>query len=383
MVTLVVLLLEYSGWLASPIGKMSDAIWGTKGLEDRVELPPMLIVEINDDAFRTCFNRIQPLRPSLIGAMVKALSDLHPRVIGVDILSESWTSEERRVVQGLANVVWMAGGEVSPEPSGFFKWLNGKEPGFIVKPSPVLGLSAEKSGVSWAVPFFPLSDDGKVRLVHQVVNVRFGQETSNPSRTLAAALARKPIEDEAYYIAYGAPEPERFTMADLFHCGTDTVLPSQSAKEAQFRGQIAESKTIILLGGTFRESGDTERETPIGPMPGLVVNAYAIQTLMSGHPDKEESHRSAAGIDLFTGVFFAAVFAYSRLRKWNATKWAVPASVLEAFGVSRLLGREYVPGVMAVFLGILLHHVYEGWHSGSHRDDHRKPERAAGGATGI
>ena len=375
LVTLLVLLLEYNGWLASPIGKLSDAIWGTTTPVSGAELSPLLIVEINDDAFQKCFKRTQPLKPSLIGAMVKGLSGLHPRVVGIDILSEDWTSAERSVVQGLTNVVWMAGGEVSHHPPSFVGWLTGNEAGFVVTPGRVLGLPLPQAGISWAMPFFPLSDDGKVRLVHQMINVQFRQESPERKLTLAAALSPKSVKDEPYYIAYGPPEPERFAMADLFDCRTGELLASYSDKRAQFLSQIG-PKTIILLGGTFRESGDAERETPIGPMPGLIVNAYAIQTLMGGHPRKEESHGLAALIDLAAGLLFAGVYAASRRRKWNATKWAVPASLLASIAGSASFGREYVPGVVAIFLGILLHHICEGWLSEHRR--HRKPRAAAG-----
>jgi hypothetical protein len=377
-VTALVLLLEYSGWLASPIGKVSDLIWGRASPAVRSALPPLVTVEIDRQAFHECFGERQPLDANRIESMVRGLAGLRPAVVGVDIITGgNWSPGERDVPEpaDLSGVVWMASGKVVGESSGFLSWLAGGEDEFVVTPDLVLGTPPGDlpPGVQWAVPFYPLSDDRKVRLVHDTIPIQFRDESPHQRPGFAAAVAgaRARNEGGAYYIAFGPPGPERFTMTELFDCRSGVLLPSQSARQREFYGQIGPS-TIVLLGGTFEESGDAERETPIGLLPGLLVNAYAIQTLIGGSPVSEENHLCAALIDLATGLAFGWTFSLFRNRRWNPTRGALVLGAAVAVVLIVLLGPKYAPGAGGVLFGMMLHHIWEGWrHAEAHDEPHK------------
>lgn len=88
-----------------------------------------------------------------------------------------------------------------------------------------------------------------------------------------AARACAPGDRADRYVQY-APDRERrpelrFTAAEVF-----------AASEAQRAGAFQQK--IVLLGGAYRASGDTDRPTPLGPLPGVEVIAHTLSSDLRG-----------------------------------------------------------------------------------------------------
>src|ERR1700694_5225999 len=86
--TVLMLALEYWGWLAGPEGKVMDILLRPHTLES-LSAGSIITVEIDDDSYQKCFTSASPLHEETVIAMVKDLACTGARTIGVDILTES------------------------------------------------------------------------------------------------------------------------------------------------------------------------------------------------------------------------------------------------------------------------------------------------------
>jgi CHASE2 domain-containing sensor protein len=108
----------------------------------------------------------------------------------------------------------------------------------------------------------------------------------------------------------------------------------------------------VLIGQTHTASWTDQHLTPIGPMPGVLVHANALFTLLKG----QQHHASTFGYEFTAivaiGLFFAAISsgtnAFIRRRKWGEFRAAALRIVaLAVAGLVAALGLRMLWGSMA------------------------------------
>ena len=141
----------------------------------------------------------------------------------------------------------------------------------------------------------PPDEDFRLRKLLRKVNVSANPESSAPAYerpTWASAVVQTYCETPSsgcfthdakseVYVSYGFQQPKRFDTADVFQCAANDNWTPSGLLAQDFTKAISERHVVILIGGGFAESKDFH-ETPIGRIPGVLMNAYAIQAELSG-----------------------------------------------------------------------------------------------------
>jgi CHASE2 domain-containing sensor protein len=146
----------------------------------------------------------------------------------------------------------------------------------------------------------------------------------------------------------------------------------------------------VLIGGTF---GSVDiHESPRGPMPGLRINAYAVEAQIQSPAFYAVNQPLALLLDVLLALIF--VFVELRIEHWHGKLpgW-LPKNDLVLFGSFVSCGIvllaaalmmfwkwQYVPALVGVWLGVLLHqfvhaHIHER-HVANPRHTHRSSRRA-------
>jgi CHASE2 domain len=400
--TLLVQFLEFDGWLASAEFKIFDCLLAPPR---SAEQGPILTVEIDDDAYADCFSKNSPLYPENVMSMLKVVNELAgPLVIGVDIMTEASAYKSEKV-EDWSRVVWIAGGKVLDTPLVcFWDWMLGRPNPTTVVPGEVLGRDSDTiPGPRWGLPVFPADEDSKIRRVNQKVltykppgDVRNRTAVDGWALTIASqyCTATKSCyvdgsRDEPVYIRYGASGPKAFHMKELFTCSKrgekPPLIEENGERLAEFRS-LATGR-IVLIGGTFSSARDTYY-TPKGQLPGLTVNAYAVQSAIDGSFWPEELRPVAILLDLAIGVGIMLIFRLrppkheitgaalrSRYLKrpinwllacWRKHKFRGAVYMSTALVIATGLfvrwfpGAVYLPGFVGVVLGTMAHQIHGG-----------------------
>jgi hypothetical protein len=346
VLTLFVQFLEYQGILANAEGRLFDFFVATDPWRHEAKAR-IVTLEIDDETYTKYFRDTSPLNPQRVDSLIKAIlrrrEELQspPTVIGVDLLTDSPNEEYASQYRnwnfdtGNSGIVWVSGiANEKGESPNFFGWLFGHHDHLVVQPTGVLGndpatLEGKYPSVAWGIPVFPREGDLRLRRLLRRVEVSTGHESSTQPElvpTWASAIAREFCEtpssgcsDDAdpkpeVFVSYGFQEPQRFRARDVFR--SDETGRWILAESTEFTSAITERHTIILIGGTFAAARDLY-ETPIGRIPGLLLNAYAVQAELSGLTIDEFSRPLTVGLDILIGLAVGYLVHYKgkRFRK--------------------------------------------------------------------
>src|SRR5262249_39570172 len=133
-------------------------------------------------------------------------------------------------------------------------------------------------------------------------------ETGSPDCSQNASSA------EEVFVSYGFETPQRFAMRDLVRCPDDKNRPN-APREMESSGLLLdefvhalhEPHAIVLVGGTFAASRDFY-DTPIGRIPGVLLNAYAVEGALSGLMVSEAPRFLTFVLDVVLGMFIGYLF---------------------------------------------------------------------------
>lgn len=397
VLTLVMQALDYFGWLAGPEGRITD--WFLRSGKAQAAENPVSVVEIDDAAYDACFDATSPLYAKTVTGLVTGAAAAKPWVIGVDILTEAGVRAKEyqafaaKLPALQSKVIWISGAEKAAfEIAAFPAWLFGREDEFIVKPTPVLGYEAgelnEHPEIQWGVPVFAPDDDAGLRRFPRQIQLsadpqksEFRESRRSWARLVAEEYCRSgvPCADESaeeVLLSYAASAPREFRMLDLFACSADNEVKPGGPLWDKF--QEAARDKIVLIGGTFRSSGDFH-QTPAGRLPGLIINAYAVQAEMHAWGVHEARRPMAVLFDLLIGILVVLLLPaiewwepklphHSALRRnleENKIRWMMGASgalILGAIVVTWMLfGRGYLLSFLGVAVGVALHQIVEVW----------------------
>ena len=297
VIAVVMQVLDYRGCLASAEGIAADRFlrfdW------ERSRLPRIVTVTIDDHYYNTHFEGMSPLDPRKVMPIVGGIRDAGAFIVGVDLLTESadyaGLVEQRPELRGDA-FVWAAAPRQSPrvEPASFPSWLIGGDDRIFAQPGKVLGQDAPTPALSaspaqkvlWGIPVFPVEED---RAIRRVPRVWQDDGTGVPVRTFAAEVRRaycekrmlRSCDDESdeVFVSYRsvASLTPTYTVEQILDCREDQTDVWTCSPKADSPLKDA----IVLLGGTFSDSRDFF-DTAAGRIPGLILNAHAVQAFLHG-----------------------------------------------------------------------------------------------------
>jgi hypothetical protein len=178
-------------------------------------------------------------------------------------------------------------------------------------------------------------------------------------------------DDQALFLRYDSPGPRRFQAKDVFNI--------EKAKRGYFEptGVLGEEfkdwaggDAIVLIGGTFGASRDFY-ETPAGYLPGLIVNAYAVQSELKGRRIREISPLISFLMDSLVG--WLIVFFFWRYAKMvSAINWTgILTAVLIGISFALPLFGYLWLGWIGMLVGALVHIVIEVYRADPSSRDER------------
>jgi CHASE2 domain-containing sensor protein len=379
---LITQFLEFRGLLASPEGAVLDLLLGNKGKPQ--EPGPVITVEIDDAAYAKCFDATSPLYPHGVFALVRGVHEASPAVVGIDILTdaERYASAYRDLAGKLhekERTIWISGAGASKfHAVSFPGWLLGHEDHLVIRPSKVLGQEPEEATrgeIQWAVPVFSPDPDMSVRRFPREVQLSADPESEDSPQlkrhSWAAMIAehycggrkdcnRLDPKIHEVFVPYSHGPQRRINVLDLFRCSGKGAISTGGRLWDEFKERVAPGK-IVLIGGSFGSARDSY-ETPIGRIPGLLVNAYTVQAEIDG-TGIQEKRLAAVILDLVAGLAMA-VIAWV-LRKHRMRVMMTASFLLLAGGLLltyRQFGRGYLLSFSGMVGGLLLHQLYEVWH---------------------
>lgn len=388
---------EFNGLMAGPEG-LGLNVWLRGPGPTSQEI---FIVEIRDEDYQRHFGRTSPLPPERVKALLRAVAATRPAVLGVDILTEDAgydlaLDRELRAL-GTGEVVWIAApGEVHYEPITFLEWMGGKHPHARMRPGAVLhGAIAETAlaGPRSGVPYFPVSEDLRVKLFprhvatldHPAGHAAAADSHGAPPEplTFAQEIYRRYLEQTGRpYAPTGRHADHEVFMNFSGERYRFTKLAAGDFIERTPPEEVSQllRRKIVLVGGTYAEARD-QYETPLGRLPGLEINAFAVQTNLGDGGVGEIARPLALLFDLVFGYLVVFLFNYRVIHHWRAlpgwlirplesmvrdevrwkTVWSIVISLAGAFAFSLLMFRavDLWASYLAVFAGTILHQIIE------------------------
>ena len=381
---------EYYGLLTSLNAFTLDRILHNKTTAEFANKVSTL--EIDQAAFRSCFaSHANPLDPQQVVALIRAVAEAHPAVIGVDILTDLdqtapvYQRFEAELPSLPSKTVWISGFNRNRfEVSSFLSWLAGGDDELIVRPAAVFGYPpgelADHHSLNWGLPVYAPDSDAAIRRSLRSIQASADPQHSAARETIPSFPQRvtneycmptipcAPQAGHEILITYGPPylthNQTRFNVLDLFHCPT----PHQVAVKDPAQLKKAFAGRIVLLGGAFSGSGDNHEIAGRENIPGLLINAYAIRAMIAGESIQEVSQPWAWLLDLAMGLFVLFAFeepichSLEQLKgkfKGGGKMWWVFAANLAAWVIvlsftQAIWGEGYVLGLIGTLGGTLI-----------------------------
>lgn len=394
-ITLAVQVLEFYGWLQSAEDKILDHLV-LKGSPAKTE-SPIVTLEIDDQSYRQCFENKSPLDPQTLLRAVKFADASGAAVIGIDVITDdkAYLNADFNEWQ---NEVWIADNSAEQQTVPVWNWMLGRSNEFSANPGKVFGEERSPGHPSWGIPIFPADSDASIRKTYQLVR---SEGSLQPMASWALNIAQRYCEKwpgkcscekaplvckkdgvregdrgtEPLFISYGGPPPARFQFRDVFRC--DEVKQPESSEYSSVslerkylrplpNGSLSDvftstiSGKIVLIGGQYRAARDTY-ETPVGSIPGVLINGYAIQSQIQGNLLPEEHRPYAILLDLAAGssLVLISFFFGEFVEKW--TLLVIAGAVTGgAIFFAYELGPQFLPGSVAILLGMMIHLVLHG-----------------------
>jgi adenylate cyclase len=352
-VSLGVTLLSQVGALA---GWETRAVDAFQFLRDREPAPEIVLVLIDDDAFRELGER-QPLSRRFVADLADFLLQNGARVVALDILLQAPSLPEEDAVLVAAGARWRGRVVLAREA---VQRADGR--GWDLRPhfSPAL------DGPSGFVNA-PVEGDGVVRRFDPVLPASGGAfhasfalaavaaAASAPPANLAAALGAGPAARVALPTAdaggrLGPPEPlsldalasDRWRISYAGAPGTLVAFPAGPLVSLARSGQPVAADNpfrhrLVVVGGTFAMSRDFYR-TPTGLMPGVEIQGNAMHTLLARRALLPPPWW------LNAAMLFGTCLAVAALSLWLRPAWAALASLALVAGIAAVSYEAYRRG---------------------------------------
>jgi hypothetical protein len=378
VVTLTVQYCEYRGMFANMEGAAIDLFLSHSSAEHS----PIIVVQIDDVAYKKCFASTSPLNPERLESLVNALLSVKPDVLGVDIITDVFPASQAPAYRRLAEqwakkprTVWAAAAEGdSVVPPTFFRWLIGARDRVIIRPSRILGYEpGTLPSSAWGPSIYIRDDDLRLRKYPR--SVAMSADTDDPAMIQQGVVLARRIaefyclshackldrgkEDEVYF-SYSWPI-QHFDVERLFQCHPSPVPSGNLWPEFALRAP----GSILLLGETFSTSKDFYL-TPVGRIAGLHINAQAVNSEINGTGVADAPRYFVLILDLAIGCLIVLAFTTNwGTRRKIEMSFALVAATSLASGFLMTRGFVWLTWI-GMALGLFPHIVWELYHSGGH-----------------
>ncbi len=315
---LLMWVLENRGWFDSLEGVAFDFLHGITSVGTGKDTSDeVVVVDIDDDSFKACFNGVSPLSEISVLALVSAVASYGPAVIGVDILTESssyaqlYLNSQFGQKKDTTPLIWAAGlvkqaGELDKDAA----YVASAVVGFNVKALP--------PGLQWAPPVFPKEGDSRIRRFPRT----FRLDSQPNTQTLAHRLANTykhhegEAEEDEELVFLTLRKKARWISARnlLGNCpggeyeshgaGPTTGLGQRLPFEKENGRSLLNGK-IVLIGGTFQHKDDYLSSA--GEVSGLALNVAAVQAEISGSYLHEVHRKWLFVMDVMFGLLLLGV----------------------------------------------------------------------------
>jgi len=315
-------------------------------------LKDIVVVEIDDETYRTHFSKKVPLDPEKLSALVNSLQNAGAAVIGFDMEPERALS-----VQGDANVVWAAGLRRDAHNRTSIEEFSGA----------VFGVPRVLRGRDGIVRRYALNTvvDGRAYLTLTAQIARQACAAPHPKHWEGCGKTfnrgeRALLSDETTSLIRFAPDPKAIT-----HVPASLVMDVEASggwKTSEFfRGKI------VLIGGTWMESRD-EHITPLGAQYGVYVLAQSVATALAGGGLQEPAGYVLFLVKLLAGIFVGMLAAVLSSR-WSVFLHLIIVPVaavgFAAYAVTANYWVDFVPVLMSGFIHQWFHDVSSHGHETS------------------
>jgi hypothetical protein len=389
-VSFLIAMLEYYGSFAGLDGRFQDWFWLSHGKD--LNAQNIVVLEIDQDAYKDLFNSQSPLDPYILMSLVRQVSEAEPAILGVDVLttSESDHGAAYRAFadsidsDGLrAKTVWVADERRlrthSPNP---FYWLLGENEETIIEPTEVLGLPLrtlnKRPAILWGPALYPSDRDQKVRRFPTSIKVSEDIECRScawAKDSFARVVAKeycsdcKWLTEDEIYLSISGAAPTHYNLSDIFEPGSQSKLKLKFPWARKLK-DIAGGK-VVLIGGTFGRTDS--HETAEGSTYGVYTHARAIAAELSHFGYREIPQPASFMIDVIFGAIAVLIFAFLK-RTNNARNMlrrsALSVFILTFFALSVWYFKGFLTSIPAVVTAAVIQQLYDFWH-----DNPTKPEQ--------
>lgn len=317
--------------------KVSDTFINfNQPVEDKQQV---VIVQIDDEDFRSIFNSSIPLAPASVSDIVKAISLGEPKGLGIDI----FTPDEMHKLYQLDNspfpIVWASSS--IKENDKIYKVL-----------APIGGMNLPFNHFA-GLPDIP-QGEGTQRYYQRIIETGPDAYPSFPwqlySRVYPTEETHKSEDPVIRFIRFaGMKQLEK----RLIISASQVLKMLQNGDRNGLRGFF--KNRIVILGGTFSDAKD-EKTIPTGVLSSINISgaelmAIIVETEIYGDPYVPTSDWIGRLLNLAMTIFFILTFAHFGFG-WKAALIGIFACAVSAFGLSLLLYGS--PSGILRFLGILI-----------------------------
>jgi CHASE2 domain-containing sensor protein len=315
------------------------------------QVSQIYIVGITDDDFSREFGDKSPLDWKRIGAILQAISSGGARVIGVDVLTEDWPSEEVRRLKIDTPIVWArlieddSAAEVTLRPV-----LGSDGEGFETGPTTL----EEINGVVRNYTPEPIiAGRGPVPSFTTLVSKHYLQITHGIQGR--SDLSGGSVSGEH------KPIPISFVAnAKSFRYVSAGALLAASNQPQWSKNQLFQGK-IVLLGGMFDASRDRYKTPLQEPMYGVQILAVTIASEILDKKLTEASWAIFLLLDAAVGLTLVAL-AYFVPRPWSLLAACSPLVVIGTASLFVFQLFSYYISTMPLLLGVFVHALLENTH---------------------
>lgn len=361
--------LHKSGWLAIFENATLDLVSQTRHLSLRQIARHIMIVEINNDDYRTLFHGKSPLDTAALSKILEAMAAGEPNLIVVDIDTSSIEHKELKLPDFKGKIIWANSwtelsadktaplvGAVTAEALPLLP-LSKRT---ILIPGGVLG-GRDYSGMT-GLAFLPADADGSVRRY-----CRRLQTLEKTSGEVGLADSLPWIVAKSYKPELAGKESQEENEVAIAYLKDNSLLPVISAGELLDSfdkpgwKEIARGK-IVILGGTFDAARD-EYKTRMGRCSGVGLIAQVVSTELDSGGIRIVSDSWLLAAQLIVGTLY--LFLNTALsRPW----WLLAGLVLIPFasvGFSALalsnlsLWANFVPTLFVIQIYALYEHIQD------------------------
>ncbi len=289
----------------------------------------IVLIDITEKDFADpcLFARKRPLDPKIILRLINAAANAGATLLAVDIDTEDWPQWPPDAAAN-PDGCWRTGVETLPDKPlvwarGFHAADDPQDEQSAEVPEPLLGEKRPDLERTCAGYPFLGAEAGIVRWFYKARTIRGKLEPSFVSQI------KYRNQNSSCQINVSEADPDRRLIINfayrLRRVAASAVL--MASEKPGWKDHRDFDGAMVILGGSFHQGGDM-LATPVGPLPGLVINGLALATLIDGREVTELTELQIFLVDaaFAIGLVICGIFSH-RLAVW-ATGGAFSLSIL-------------------------------------------------------